>query len=52
MDKKNLLYQATRPGKRITIQGLPAHLVELSEKDLRQVVGGVASGGTGDWNDR
>lgn len=40
MDKKNLLSQATRPGKRITIQNLPAQLVEMSEEDLQQVVGG------------
>jgi hypothetical protein len=29
-----LWLKATRPGKRITIQDLPAQLVELSEKDL------------------
>jgi len=52
MDKKNLLSQATRPGKRITIKDLRAQLIELSEKDLQQIVGGFsvggpASGGTG-----
>ncbi len=52
MKNKNLLSQATRPDKRITIQDLPPQLIELSEKDLQQVVGGVASGGIGGWEDR
>jgi hypothetical protein len=54
MDKKknNLLPEATRPGKRINIQDLPGQLVEVLEKDLQQIVGGVASGGSGTWRDR
>ena len=52
MDKKKLLSQATRPGKRITIKDLPNQLVELPEKDLQQIVGGFAFGGMGGYEDR
>jgi bacteriocin-like protein len=52
MKKKDLLFQATRPGKRITIQNLPAQLVELSEKDLQQIAGGFAAGGMGEWEEK
>ncbi len=49
--KKNLLPRSTRLGKPISIQNMSAELVKLSEKDLQQIVGGVAFGGTGDWLD-
>jgi len=40
MDKKNLISQVTQPVKCLTIQDLPADLVELSEEELSQVTGG------------
>jgi bacteriocin-like protein len=43
MDKTNLLSQSTEPRKRITILDLPSQLVELSDQDLQQIVGGIAS---------
>jgi bacteriocin-like protein len=39
MNKKKLLFQATQPANCITIQNLPTQFVELSDKDLQQIVG-------------
>jgi bacteriocin leader peptide (microcyclamide/patellamide family) len=41
MDKKNLMFQATQPINKLTIEDLPSELAELSEEDLSQVKGGV-----------
>jgi bacteriocin-like protein len=43
MNKKNLMSQMVKPVNPLTIKDLPVELLELSEKDLQQVVGG------GDW---
>lgn len=51
MNKKNLRLQAIDSIKHTT-RKLPAELVELSEKNLQQIVGSVASGGTGEWEDK
>jgi bacteriocin-like protein len=40
MSKKKLLSQSTQPSNRITIQDVPTQFVELSDKDLQQIVGG------------
>jgi bacteriocin-like protein len=39
MNKKKLLSQSTQPANCITIQDVPTQFVELSDKDLQQIVG-------------
>ena len=51
MKKKNLKLQAVDLIKH-TQEKLTSEFVELSEKDLQQIVGGFAAGGSGGWEDR
>jgi len=51
MKKKKLRLQAADLIKH-TKEILLADFIELSDKDLQQIVGGVAAGGTGTWNDK
>jgi bacteriocin-like protein len=39
MHKEKLTPQATQPANRLTIQELPTQFIELSDKDLQQIVG-------------
>jgi len=51
MKKKNLRLQVVDLIKH-TKGRLPSEFVELSKKDLQQIVGGFAAGGMGDYSDR
>jgi bacteriocin-like protein len=52
MHKKNLIPQATQPANCLTIQELPTQFIELSDKDLQQIVGaGEPVSGSGNRRD-
>jgi bacteriocin-like protein len=40
MDKKNLMSQVAHPINKLMVQDLPIELAELSDEELKQVVGG------------
>jgi bacteriocin-like protein len=52
MHKKNLTPQSTPLANRLTIQELSTQFIELSDKDLQQIVGGSEPVSSGSGNRR